>query len=177
MRFREIVLYESNYNDELVSEIISLLSAISAEGINEISIVNLLKDLTSEGHPLDEQSLKDLLSELAIVTDVSDDGIVSISTSTTDDEFGGGFGDELPDEPMGPEGDEEFPPPDDGDVDELEPGEMDDELGGGMPPEDEMDPEAGGESDIDVDDENYSTTRRIDALAKKKATDDLTRRF
>ena len=172
MRFREIVLHESNYNDELVSEIISLLSAISAEGINEINIVNLLKDLTSEGHPLDEQSLKDLLGELAIVTDVSDDGIVSISTSTTDDGFGDEFGGEMPDEPF-PGDDEEFPGPDDGDVDELEPGEMDDELGGGMPPEDEMDPEAGDEEEIDIDDENYSTKGRISALARKKATDDL----
>ena len=173
MRFKEIVVREDNYANDLVNEVISLLSAISAEGLKEISIENLLNDLTTEGYPLDEDSLKELLNSLSIVTDVTDDGIVTIST-TSDDDMGGDF-DMPPDNEM--PGDEEgMPGEDDPDVDELNPDEMGGDVEGGMPPEDEMSGEE-GEEEVDIDDENYSTTRRVDALAQKKATDDISRRF
>ena len=172
MRLKEIIINEDDYNNELVNEVISLLSAISAEGLKEISIENLLNDLLESGFPLDEDSLKELLNSLSIVTDVTDDGIVTIST-TSDDEMGDDF--DMPHDDEMPGDEEGMPGEDDPDIEEINPDEIPDGEDGGLPPEDEMSGEE--DEDIEIDDENYSTTRRIDALAQKKATDDISRRF
>jgi hypothetical protein len=41
-------LFENDYNEDLRSEVITLLTAVSAEGITEISTQNLLNDLEQQ---------------------------------------------------------------------------------------------------------------------------------
>lgn len=169
MRLKEIIINEDDYNNELINEVISLLSAISAEGLKEISIENILNDLLESGFPLDEDSLKELLNSLSIVTDVTDDGIVTIST-TSDDDMGGDF--DMPQDDEMPDDEEGMPGEDDPDIEEINPDEIPDSEDGGLPPEDEMSGEE-DEEEFDVDMDNNSTTRRISAMATKKAKDDL----
>lgn len=76
-------LFETDYNDDLHSEVINLLAAISAEGIDEVDTQNLLNDLSQQGYAVDEQSLLELLDGLDIVSTASADSI-QISTSDTD---------------------------------------------------------------------------------------------
>lgn len=82
MRAREL-FRENDYLEDLRSEVITLLAAVSAEGINEIETQNLLRDLEQQGFAIDEQSLLDLLNELEIVQTASTDTI-EISTSDVD---------------------------------------------------------------------------------------------
>lgn len=77
---RAFELFESDYNDDLRSEVITLLTAVSAEGIDEVNMQNLLLDLESQGYAVDVQSLLDLLSTMEIVVTANKDKI-QIATS------------------------------------------------------------------------------------------------
>lgn len=81
MRFKE--LFESDYNDDLRSEVITLLTAVSAEGIDEVDTHNLLLDLEAQGFAVDEASLLDLLDTLEVVATASNEKI-QIATSDAD---------------------------------------------------------------------------------------------
>ena len=76
-------LYENDYNEDLRSEVITLLTAVSAEGISEISTQNLLNDLEQQGFAVDAESLLLLLGDMEIVTKATDEKI-SISTIDAD---------------------------------------------------------------------------------------------
>lgn len=81
MRARE--LFESDYNEDLRSEVITLLAAVSAEGIDQVETQNLLNDLETQGYAVDMPSLLDLLNTLEIVATASADTI-EIATSDAD---------------------------------------------------------------------------------------------
>lgn len=81
-------LLDSDYAEDLQAEVITLLTAISAEGIDEVDTQNLLIDLEAQGYPVDEQSLLELLDGLPIVATASLDKI-QISTSDVDMMVGG----------------------------------------------------------------------------------------
>ena len=74
---------ESDYNEDLRSEIITLLTAVSAEGVDEIDTQNLLNDLEAQGYAVDEQSLMDILDGLEVVAMATGDKI-TIATSDAD---------------------------------------------------------------------------------------------
>jgi hypothetical protein len=74
-------LYENDYNEDLRSEVITLLTAVSAEGIVEISTQNLLNDLEQQGFAVDAESLMLLLADMKIVGKATDE---TITISTTD---------------------------------------------------------------------------------------------
>ena len=82
MRAREL-FRESDYLEDLRSEVITLLAAVSAEGINQVDTQNLLRDLEQQGFAIDEQSLLGLLDEIEIVQTASSDTI-EIATSDVD---------------------------------------------------------------------------------------------
>lgn len=81
MRFAD--LFESDYTEDLRSEIITLLTAVSAEGIDEVDTTNLLNDLQNQGFAVDEAILMDLLSTIEIVSIATSDKI-TIATSDAD---------------------------------------------------------------------------------------------
>jgi hypothetical protein len=76
-------LYENDYNEDLRSEVITLLTAVSAEGISEISTQNLLNDLEQQGFAVDAESLLLLLGDMEIVSTATDEKI-TISTIDAD---------------------------------------------------------------------------------------------
>lgn len=80
---RAYELFESDYTEDLRSEIITLLTAVSAEGVTEVDMQNLLNDLEQQGYAVDEQSLLDILSTIEIVATASADKI-EIATSDAD---------------------------------------------------------------------------------------------
>lgn len=80
---RAYELFESDYNEDLRSEVITLLTAVSAEGVNEVNTNNLLLDLEAQGYAVDEQSLLELLNTLEIVAQATPETI-QISTSDAD---------------------------------------------------------------------------------------------
>jgi hypothetical protein len=82
MRLHQL-LAENDYNEDLRSEIITLLTAVSAEGIDEVDTQNLLNDLEMQGFAVDESSLLELLGELDIVSTANADKI-EIATSDSD---------------------------------------------------------------------------------------------
>lgn len=81
MRARE--LFDSDYNEDLRSEVITLLAAVSAEGIDQVDTQNLLNDLNQQGYAVDTESLLELLNTLEIVATASADTI-EIATSDAD---------------------------------------------------------------------------------------------
>jgi len=80
MRFRE--LFDSDYSNDLRSEVITLLTAISAEGLDEVSTQSLLIDLEEQGFAIDEQTLLDLLDNIDIVSTANADNIQIATTDT-----------------------------------------------------------------------------------------------
>jgi hypothetical protein len=80
---RAYELFERDYNEDLRSEVITLLTAVSAEGIDEVDTQNLLLDLESQGYAVDTESLLDLLNTLEIVSNATGDTI-TIATSDAD---------------------------------------------------------------------------------------------
>jgi hypothetical protein len=82
MRFSELL--ENDYNEDLRSEVITLLTAVSAEGISEISTQNLLNDLEQQGFAVDAESLLLLLADMDIVSKATDE---EITISTTDADY------------------------------------------------------------------------------------------
>ena len=57
--------------DDIRDDVISLLTAISAEGLEEVKFVSLLKDLRRSGHAINRGQLLDLLQGIPIVRDAS----------------------------------------------------------------------------------------------------------
>lgn len=82
MRAHEL-FRENDYIEDLRSEVITLLAAVSAEGIDKVDTQNLLLDLEQQGFAVDEQSLLELLDGLEIVATANSDTI-EISTSDVD---------------------------------------------------------------------------------------------
>mgnify|MGYP003646790717 CR=1 FL=1 len=76
-------LRESDYNDDLRSEIITLLATVSAQGIDIVSTQNLLNDLEQQGFAIDHDVLMSVLGELDIVSVATGDRI-TIATSDAD---------------------------------------------------------------------------------------------
>jgi hypothetical protein len=81
MHFRK--LFEMEYSESLRNEIITLLTMVKADGINEISTANLLNDLQQTGHAINLDGLLLALDDIEIVSNASADKI-SISTSDAD---------------------------------------------------------------------------------------------
>jgi hypothetical protein len=77
---RAFELFENDYNDTLRSEIITLLTAVSAEGFQEVHTQNLLRDLEQQGFAVDEESILELLSTIDVVSKATADKI-TIATS------------------------------------------------------------------------------------------------
>lgn len=86
MRLHQL-LAENDYNEDLRSEIITLLTAVSAEGIDEVDTQNLLNDLAMQGFAVDENSLLELLGTMDIVATANADKI-EIATSDSDSMVG-----------------------------------------------------------------------------------------
>ncbi|NJS14177.1 MAG: hypothetical protein HC788_05595, partial [Sphingopyxis sp.] len=82
MRLHQL-LAENDYNEDLRSEIITLLTAVSAEGIDEVDTQNLLNDLAAQGFAVDEGSLLELLDTIEIVSTANSEKI-EIATSDSD---------------------------------------------------------------------------------------------
>lgn len=78
---RAFELFESDYNEDLRSEVITLLTAISAEGVDKIDTQNLLLDLEAQGYAVDEQTLVELLNSIEIVATATPE---TIEIATTD---------------------------------------------------------------------------------------------
>ena len=76
-------LIEGDYTEDLRAEIITLLTTVSAEGIDEISTSNLLLDLNQQGFAVDAEGLMDILSTLEVVSVATSDTI-TIATSDVD---------------------------------------------------------------------------------------------
>ncbi len=76
-------LFDSDYNEDLRSEVITLLTAVSAEGIDQVKTQNLLIDLENQGYAVDEQSLLELLNTMEVVATANSDTI-EIATSDAD---------------------------------------------------------------------------------------------
>ena len=76
-------MVDSDYTDDLRSEVITLLTAVSAEGISEVDTQNLLADLEAQGYSIDTDTLLNLLDGIEIVASASDDKI-EIATSDAD---------------------------------------------------------------------------------------------
>jgi len=76
-------LYENDYIEDLRSEVITLLTAVSAEGIDEIDTQNLLNDLEQQGFAVDDQSLMELLHTIEIVS-VATPEKITIATTDAD---------------------------------------------------------------------------------------------
>jgi hypothetical protein len=85
-------LYESDYNDDLRSEVITLLTAVSAEGIDEVSTQNLLNDLEQQGFAVDADVLMSILGDIGIVSVATRD-MITIATSDADAMTGAEAGD------------------------------------------------------------------------------------
>lgn len=82
MRFKDLI--ESNdYNDDLYSEIVTLLTSVSAEGIDEVDTQSLLIDLEEQGFSIDIETLLELLDTVEIVATANAENI-KISTSDVD---------------------------------------------------------------------------------------------
>lgn len=65
MRFRQLV--EDTYVDDLKNAIVSILTAISAEGIREFDTTQLIQDLQDNGYSIDDHNIFDVLNNLPIV--------------------------------------------------------------------------------------------------------------
>lgn len=61
------------YGDLIKSQVVDLLVALDAEGISTVPVATLQRELISRGLDLDEPGLLDILDNLAIVKNVSDD--------------------------------------------------------------------------------------------------------
>ena len=76
-------LFDRDYTEDLRSEIITLLTAASAQGYDEIDTHNLVLDLEEQGFAVDEESLLDILDELDVVSTATPEKI-TIATSDAD---------------------------------------------------------------------------------------------
>ena len=76
MRAHEIILQENKWNpDNMKHEVLTLLTSAAAEGITQISPVNLLQDLKVMGYPMTLSGLFDLLQGTELVKNMNRDVI------------------------------------------------------------------------------------------------------
>ena len=76
MRAHEIILQENKWDpDNMKHEVLTLLTSAAAEGITQISPVNLLQDLTVMGYPMTLSGLFDLLQGTELVKNMNRDVI------------------------------------------------------------------------------------------------------
>tara|TARA_B100000900_G_C20598666_1_gene724558 strand:+ start:2035 stop:2364 length:330 start_codon:yes stop_codon:yes gene_type:complete len=76
--------------NEIKTELISLLDAISVEGIQEIQTASLLKDMRRSGHTISKQQLLGLLQEMPIVKDANIETIRVVTDRDNDVNIGNG---------------------------------------------------------------------------------------
>tara|TARA_B100001250_G_scaffold138353_1_gene118458 strand:+ start:13638 stop:13964 length:327 start_codon:yes stop_codon:yes gene_type:complete len=77
-------------SEDIRTDIISLLDAISAEGLSDIKFVSLLKDLRRAGHTISRGQLLDLLQGIPIVRDASLETINIVTDRDNDANIGDG---------------------------------------------------------------------------------------
>ena len=76
MRAHEIILQENKWNpDNMKHEVLTLLTSAAAEGITQISPVNLLQDLKAMGYPMTMSGLFELLQGTELVKNMNRDVI------------------------------------------------------------------------------------------------------
>jgi riboflavin synthase alpha subunit len=80
MRFRDLIV--EDYADDLQSEIINLLTAVSVHGVIEVDTTSLLTDLKMAGYSVDISTLLQVLDQIKIVKTATADTI-NISTDDT----------------------------------------------------------------------------------------------
>ena len=73
MRFKQLV--ESNYEGELEDAIVTLLTAIVAEGLNTVDTDQLILDLQNQGFSINKNSLFSTLNGLPIVANANSETI------------------------------------------------------------------------------------------------------
>ena len=73
MRFKQLV--ESNYEGELEDAIVTLLTAIGAEGLNTVDTDQLILDLQNQGFSINKNSLFSTLNGLPIVANANSETI------------------------------------------------------------------------------------------------------
>ena len=73
MRFKQLV--ERNYEGELEDAIVTLLTAIGAEGINTVDTDQLVLDLQNQGFSINKNSLFSTLNGLPIVANANSETI------------------------------------------------------------------------------------------------------
>ena len=72
MRAHEIILQEDRYDPEYMKhEVLTLLTSAAAEGITQLSAVNLLQDLKAMGYPMTLSGLFDLLQNTELVKNMN----------------------------------------------------------------------------------------------------------
>lgn len=76
MRFNDLFEYS-----EVENAVVDLLTVLSAEGIDTISMDALVAELESQGHDVDEPSLFDEIQKLNMVHNIKD-GVVRFHTSS-----------------------------------------------------------------------------------------------
>ena len=76
--------------EDIRTDIISLLDAISAEGLEEVKFVSLLKDLRRAGHTINRGQLLELLQDIPIVRDASLETINIVTDRDNDVNIGDG---------------------------------------------------------------------------------------
>ena len=77
-------------SEDIRTDIISLLDAISAEGLEEVKFVSLLKDLRRAGHTINRGQLLDVLQGIPIVRDASLETIHIVTDRDNDVNVGDG---------------------------------------------------------------------------------------
>jgi len=77
-------------SEDIRTDIISLLDAISAEGLSDIKFVSLIKDLRRAGHTINRGQLLDLLQGIPIVRDASLETINIVTDRDNDANIGDG---------------------------------------------------------------------------------------
>ena len=76
MRAKEIILQEDRWDPEYIKhEVLTLLTSAAAEGITQLSPVNLLQDLKAMGYPMTMSGLFDLLQGTQLVKNMNRDVI------------------------------------------------------------------------------------------------------
>jgi hypothetical protein len=76
MRFNDLFEYS-----EVDSALIDLLTVLSAEGIDTISMKAVISELESQGHDVDEPSLFDEIQKLPMIHNIKD-GVIRFHTSS-----------------------------------------------------------------------------------------------
>ncbi|SVA69522.1 uncharacterized protein METZ01_LOCUS122376, partial [marine metagenome] len=76
VRAKEIILQEDRWDPEYIKhEVLTLLTSAAAEGITQLSPVNLLQDLKAMGYPMTMSGLFELLQGTELVKNMNRDVI------------------------------------------------------------------------------------------------------